>query len=118
VAAACRALVHAARWKGHAPHTTTGAANVRDNHCQFSNCSASIIAIASTGAASTAQITTRWRNGAVSSASSVASPPEPGSPLVRAGTRRRAVYPVASTVAIASWTDVPAGRARVAFSVA
>ena len=34
VAAPCRALIAAARWNGHAPHTTTGAARVRVSHCQ------------------------------------------------------------------------------------
>ena len=34
VAAPWRRLVHAARWNGHAPHTTTGAASVSDSHCQ------------------------------------------------------------------------------------
>ncbi len=30
----CRRFVQAALWNGYAPHTTTGAARVRDNHCQ------------------------------------------------------------------------------------
>ena len=34
VAAPWRRLVTAARWNGHAPHTTTGAARVNDAHCQ------------------------------------------------------------------------------------
>ncbi len=34
VAAPCRRLVQAARWKGSAPQTTTGAARVREAHCQ------------------------------------------------------------------------------------
>ena len=34
VAAPWRRLVHAARWNGHAPHTTTGAARVSESHCQ------------------------------------------------------------------------------------
>ena len=29
-----RRLVHAARWNGQAPQTTTGAASVSDSHCQ------------------------------------------------------------------------------------
>ena len=49
VAVPWRALVHAARWKGSAPHTTTGAANVSDIHCQASNCRAGIIPMATTG---------------------------------------------------------------------
>ena len=34
VAAPWRRLAQAARWNGHAPHTTTGAARVSDSHCQ------------------------------------------------------------------------------------
>ena len=34
VAAPCRRFAHAARWNGHAPHTTTGAARVSEIHCQ------------------------------------------------------------------------------------
>ncbi len=37
VVAPCRRLVQAARWKGHAPHTTTGAASVSASHCQLRN---------------------------------------------------------------------------------
>src|SRR5665647_3204962 len=49
VAARWRALVNAARWNGNAPHTTTGEARVRDNHCQLSNCNTGIIDRSSTG---------------------------------------------------------------------
>ena len=34
VAVACRRLSQAARWNGHAPHVTTGAASVSESHCQ------------------------------------------------------------------------------------
>ena len=34
VVAPWRRLGHAARWNGHAPHTTTGAARVSESHCQ------------------------------------------------------------------------------------
>ena len=44
VAVARRRFAHAARWKGSAPHTTTGAASVSDSHCQLSNCSGGTIA--------------------------------------------------------------------------
>ena len=59
VAAPCRRFVHAARWNGHAPQTTTGAAKVSDSHCQFGNCSAGTIAIAITGTDSARQISRR-----------------------------------------------------------
>ena len=52
VAAPCRALVQAALWKGQAAYVTTGAASVSDSHCQYSNCRAGTIAIATTGTAS------------------------------------------------------------------
>jgi hypothetical protein len=34
VAAPCRRFAHAALWNGHAAHTSTGAARVREIHCQ------------------------------------------------------------------------------------
>jgi hypothetical protein len=68
VAVACLAFAHAARWKGHAPHTTTGVASWSASHCQLSNWSAGIIDSASTGMVSAAEIASRRRRGAVSSA--------------------------------------------------
>ena len=59
-----RRLVHAARWKGSAPHTTTGAARVRESHCQLVNCHAGTIAIATTGTVSTSETSSRWRRDA------------------------------------------------------
>ena len=56
VAVACLRFAHAARWNGSAPQTTTGAASVSDSHCQLSNCSGGIIAIASTGSISASEI--------------------------------------------------------------
>jgi hypothetical protein len=38
----CFRLVHAARWNGSAPQTTTGAARVNDSHCQLVNWSAGV----------------------------------------------------------------------------
>ena len=34
VAVPWRRFAQAARWNGHAPHTTTGAARVSESHCQ------------------------------------------------------------------------------------
>ena len=67
VAVAWRRFAHAARWNGSAPQTTTGAASVSDSHCQFSNCSGGIIAIASTGSVSAVETSSRRRSAAVSS---------------------------------------------------
>src|SRR5690606_14284001 len=53
VAAPCRRLIHAARWNGHAAHTTTGAASASDAHCQYVNWSAGTIASTTTGTEST-----------------------------------------------------------------
>ena len=64
VAAPCRALTTAARWNGHAPHTATGEASARQAHCQFRNCSAGIIASATTGMASADDTSNRCRNAA------------------------------------------------------
>ena len=49
VAAPWRRLAHAARWNGHAPQLTTGAARVNESHCHPSNCSDGIMAIKITG---------------------------------------------------------------------
>ena len=61
VAAPWRRLIHAARWNGQAPQTATGAASVRESHCQLVNCRAGIIAIAMTGRLSTAEMSRRRR---------------------------------------------------------
>ena len=66
VAVPCRRLAQAARWNGHAAHTTTGAASVSDAHCQYVNCSAGIIAIATTGTVRTAEALRRCRSDASS----------------------------------------------------
>lgn len=73
VAAPWRRLVHAARWNGHAAHTTTGAVSTRLAHCQYVNWSAGTIAIAMTGTDSTTAPTSRCRS-AVSSGSSASVP--------------------------------------------
>ncbi len=79
VAVPCRRLVQAALWNGQPAYTTTGAASVSDNHCQYVNCSAGIIAIATTGTLSTTAVISRSRRllsglstGCGSSAGSVA----------------------------------------------
>ena len=59
VAAPCRRLTHAARWNGQAPQTATGAASASASHCQFVNCSAGIIDIATTGTVSTVEMISR-----------------------------------------------------------
>ena len=69
VEVACRRLVKAALWNGHAPHTTTGAARVRESHCQLVNCSTGTMAIAITGTLSTSDMSRRWRSEAVGSIS-------------------------------------------------
>ena len=98
VAAPWRAFITAARWNGHAPHTTTGAARVSESHCQLSNCSAGIIAMASTGAVSTAEIIRRWRSDRTSpswaaswSPSPVLTAPSVAAAAARGGRGRRAV---------------------------
>ncbi len=99
VAAPWRALVRAARWNGQAAYVTTGAASVSDSHCQYSNCRAGTIAIAITGTDSTTAVINRSRSGRSSSG------PSAGGSSGGAGSR--AVYPVASTVAIRSGTVTP-----------
>ena len=120
VAAPCRRFVQAARWNGHAPHTTTGAARVRLSHCQLSNCSGATIASTSTGTVSAVEMISRRRSDATSGSSTGSV--DPGAPARaragRGGSGRVAVYPVASTVAIAASTPVPSGSTTCAFSVA
>ena len=84
VAAPWRRLIAAARWNGHAPHTTTGAASVSDSHCQYVNCSAGTMASTIVGIARAALMMRRCRNGASSSASGrscarISPPSSPGS---------------------------------------
>ena len=110
----CRRLVHAARWNGHAPHTTTGAASVSDSHCQFVNCRAGTIAIAMTGTVSTAETRSRWRSGATGSSSAGA--PSPSSAFGGCGSE--APYPACSTAAIRSAGTTPSAKVTFAFSVA
>ncbi len=97
VAEPCRRLVNAALWKGHPAYTTTGAASVSDSHCQYSNWSAGTMAIATTGTASVTAVINRCRSGRSSS-----SPPVSSGTSRTGGAGSRAVYPVASTVAIRS----------------
>lgn len=70
VAAPCRRLVNAARWKGSPPHTTTGAASVSESHCQLSNCRAGTMDMRITGAASSAETVSRCRRAASSGSAS------------------------------------------------
>ena len=61
VAAPWRRLIHAARWNGQAPHSTTGPARAKASHCQYVNCSGVIIDMSSTGTPSTADPISRFR---------------------------------------------------------
>jgi hypothetical protein len=79
VAAPCRRFVQAARWNGAPPHTTTGAASVRDSHCQKSNCSAGTIAIATTGTLSAVETSSRRRSDRAGSSAGAGSSARGGS---------------------------------------
>ena len=59
VAAPWRRFVHAARWNGQAPQTTTGEASVNASHCQLVNCSIGTIDSATTGSVNAAAISSR-----------------------------------------------------------
>jgi hypothetical protein len=111
LAAAWRAFSQAARWKGQAPQTATGAASIRANHCQLVNCRAGIMESSATGIARAVETDSRRRNASVSASSG-------GAASVRGGSGSLAVYPVATIVAMASSMLVPAGRRTVALSVA
>ncbi len=85
VAAPWRRLVHAARWNGRAPQTTTGAARVSDTHCQASNWAAGTIASTTTGTVSTVDTSRRFRRAATSGSAAASGPssvPGPGSAAV------------------------------------
>ena len=89
VVAPCRRLVSVARWKGQAPHVTTGVARVSDSHCQPSTCSAGTIASRTTGTVSSALTTTRCRSSRISAVS--ASSPSATSARTAAGAGSSAV---------------------------
>ena len=118
VAAPCRALTSAARWNGHAPHTTTGEASASESHCQFRNCSAGTMASTTTGIARASDTSSRCRSVSASSAADApAGAPDPASVASReAG--RAAVYPACSTTEIRSPVRTEAGKDTRAVSVA
>lgn len=62
VAAECRSPRTARTWKGHAPHTATGAASAKHSHCQSRNCKAGTIDNTRTGTASSAVARSRSRS--------------------------------------------------------
>ena len=67
VAAPWRRFCQAARWNGQPAQNTTGVASWSASHCQLSNCSAGIIAIASTGSVRTVAAISRLRSARVGS---------------------------------------------------
>ena len=119
VAAPCLALVNAARWNGHAPHTATGEASTSEAHCQFRNCAARTIASTTTGTVSASDTSSRCCSAACSSPASssdgaASGPAIPGS----AGGGSEAVYPACSTVRTRSSGLTAAGKLTRAVSVA
>ncbi len=89
VAAPCRALVRAARWKGQAAYVTTGAVSVSDSHCQYVNCQAGTMASTTTGSARTTEVIRRRRSGP-SSSSAGSVPSAAGAPAPAGGVTGRA----------------------------
>ncbi len=108
----CRRFSRAARWNGHAPQTTTGAARVSDSHCQPSTWSAGTIAISTTGRLSSAEASSRWRSPSSSGSRSS------GSPAAGSVAGRLAAYPAAATVARSSSVETVAACVTRARSVA
>ncbi len=118
VAAPCRALMNAARWNGHAPHTATGEASASEAHCQFRNCAAGTIASTTTGTASASETSSRCRSARCSPRASSDGVPS-GSPASgSAGGGSAAVYPACSTVRTRSSGLTAAGKVTRAVSVA
>src|SRR6202167_6723841 len=109
VAAPCRAFTAAARWNGHAPHVTTGAASTSDSHVQPGNRAADTIASTVTGTARTTETTSRSR--------ATCSVPS-GAPLPGRELGACALYPACSTTAIRSVTATASGKLTLAVSVA
>jgi hypothetical protein len=114
VAMPCRAALAAPRWNCQPPQMTAGAPRVRESHCQFSNCQAGTIAMATTGTASAMVTSSRCRNAASAGSGSASASSATGS----GGAGSAAVYPVASTVATRSSTVTPPPWRTRAFSVA
>src|SRR5690606_4403484 len=69
-----RAVIAAARWNGHAPHTATGAASVSTSHCQLVNWRAGIIDSTGMGRLSAAVITSLFRKFVSSASGSLTDP--------------------------------------------
>ena len=106
VAAAWRALTAAARWKGQAPQATITVVRAKATHCHPGNCRMGNIEIATTGSASTSEMTNRVRRESTSPSSL---PPS----LTGA-----AAYPVCSTTLTSSATEISESRSMCALSVA
>ena len=77
VTAPWRRFCQAAWWKGQPAQRTTGTASCSESHCQFSNCSGSIIESSRTGSESAAAKISRRRRSSVGSAA--ATSPSPSS---------------------------------------
>lgn len=117
VAAPCRRFVQAARWKGSPPQTTTGAARVRESHCQLSNWRAGTMAIRTTGTASTAETWRRCRS-AARAASARRSAASPGSsPLSSPLSRKDAAPSPAESRGVPVGSPPPAASADVGVRV-
>ena len=106
-----RRLMAAARWKGHAPQSTTGVASTSETQAQRSNCQGGTIASAITGTASIAETTSRRRSEASSASPAASSWSAAGSGTV-------AAYPALATVSSSRSVLMPLAKTTCAFSVA
>ncbi len=107
VVAPWRRFTHVARWKGQAPHPTTGVDRAREAHSHPENCQAGTIASSTTGTASTALTSRRHSSGR-----------EPSSSWPASVVGSEAPYPAAPTVASRSSVVTDPVRETCAFSVA
>src|SRR3569833_983649 len=110
-----RRFFSAERWNGHAAQVATGAASVRQNHCQYRNCQALAIDSTTTGAASSAPPISRSRSGSRSGTDGASGS---GAGCASGGRRRLAVYPASSTVSMSFATGTDGGCETRACSIA
>src|SRR3954447_1995051 len=113
VAAPCLRFAHAAWWKGHAAHSTTGVTRVSESHWKLSNWRAGIIAISRAGSESRAATIRRRRRGAVASSSLAAAAARGRARRLLGGGRRGAVGQGRGVARRLDLLDEPLGLDRV-----
>ena len=117
VAAPWRRFSQAAWWNGQPAQSTTGVASCSASHCQFSNCSGSIIEISRTGSERAAAKISRRRRSAVGSAAVASSLGRPRSAAWPRSRRCRPPRP-APRAAVRSGSKLTVARSVAKLTVA